>query len=134
VANADVAPNGAGDAGAVLEALNDDMNTPLALARMHEHLRDLNVNLQEGRTAEAARHAASLVAGGNLLGLLQQAPETWLKGDQSDLSIEDAIARRNAARKSRDFAEADRIRGELMAKGVILEDKPGGKTEWRREK
>ena len=134
VANADVAPNGAGDAGAVLEALNDDMNTPLALARMHEHLRDLNVNLQEGRTAEAARHAVSLIAGGNLLGLLQQAPETWLKGDQSDLSIEDAIARRNAARKSRDFAEADRIRGELMAKGVILEDKPGGKTEWRREK
>jgi cysteinyl-tRNA synthetase len=134
VANADVAPNGAGDAGAVLEALNDDMNTPLALARMHEHLRDLNVNLQEGRIAEAARHAASLIAGGNLLGLLQQAPETWLKGDQSDLSIEDAIARRNAARKSGDFAEADRIRGELMAKGVILEDKPGGKTEWRREK
>jgi cysteinyl-tRNA synthetase len=101
---------------------------------MHEHLRDLNVNLQEGRTAEAARHAAALVAGGNLLGLLQQAPETWLKGDQSDLSIEDAIARRNVARKSRDFAEADLIRGELMAKGVILEDKPGGKTEWRREK
>jgi cysteinyl-tRNA synthetase len=134
VANADVAPHGAGDAGAVLEALNDDMNTPLALARMHEHLRDLNVNLQEGRIAEAARHAASLIAGGNLLGLLQQAPETWLKGDQSDLSIEDAIARRNAARKSRDFAEADRIRGELTAKGVILEDKPGGKTEWRREK
>jgi cysteinyl-tRNA synthetase len=133
-ANAGIAPNGMGDAGAVLDALNDDMNTPLALARMHEHLRDLNVNLQEGRTAEAARHAASLVAGGNLLGLLQQAPETWLKGDQSDLSIEDAIARRNAARKSRDFAEADRIRGELMAKGVILEDKPGGKTEWRREK
>jgi cysteinyl-tRNA synthetase len=133
-ANAGIAPNGMGDAGAVLDALNDDMNTPLALARMHEHLRDLNVNLQEGRTAEAARHAASLVAGGNLLGLLQQAPETWLKGDQSDLSIEDAIARRNAARKSRDFAEADLIRGELMAKGVILEDKPGGKTEWRREK
>jgi cysteinyl-tRNA synthetase len=133
-ANAGIAPNGMGDAGAVLDALNDDMNTPLALARMHEHLRDLNVNLQEGRTAEAARHAASLVAGGNLLGLLQQAPETWLKGDQSDLSIEDAIARRNVARKSRDFAEADLIRGELMAKGVILEDKPGGKTEWRREK
>ena len=43
-------------------------------------------------------------------------------------------ARRNAARKSRDFAEADRIRAELTDKGVILEDKPGGKTEWRREK
>jgi cysteinyl-tRNA synthetase len=124
----------AGDAGAALEALGDDMNTPLAIARMHEHLRDLNVNLQEGRHEEAMPHAASLVAAGNLLGLLQQGPETWLKGDQSDLTIEDAVARRNAARKSRDFAEADRIRAELMEKGVILEDKPGGKTEWRRER
>jgi len=79
-------------------------------------------------------HAASLVAAGKLLGLLQQDPETWLKGDQSDLTIEDAVARRNAARKARDFAEADRIRAELTEKGVILEDKPGGKTEWRREK
>jgi cysteinyl-tRNA synthetase len=130
--------NGAGDPGAVLDALRDDVNTPLALARMHEHLRDLNVNLGEGRTAEAARHAASLVAAGDLLGLLQQDPEIWLKGDQSDdatgAAIEDAIARRNEARKSRDFAAADRIRDELGAQGVILEDKPGGKTAWRREK
>jgi cysteinyl-tRNA synthetase len=123
-----------GNPSAVLEALGDDMNTPLAIARLHEHLRDLNVNLQEGRMAAAVPHAASLVAGGNLLGLLQQNAETWLKGDQGDLTIEDAIARRNAARKSRDFAEADRIRAELLEKGVILEDKPGGKTEWRRER
>jgi cysteinyl-tRNA synthetase len=132
------ASNGAGDPGAVLDALRDDVNTPLALARMHEHLRDLNVNLGEGRMAEAARHAASLVAAGDLLGLLQQDPEIWLKGDQSDnasgAAIEDAIARRNAARKSRDFAAADRIRDELAAQGIILEDKPGGKTAWRREK
>ncbi len=139
MANAGAAkPNGPGNESGnyrgVLDALGDDMNTPLALARMHEHLRDLNVNLQEGRSAEAARHASALLAAGTLLGLLQQDPEAWLKGDQSDLSIEDAIARRNAARKARDFAEADRIRGELMAKGVILEDKPGGKTEWRRER
>jgi cysteinyl-tRNA synthetase len=127
-------PNGEGDHGGVLDALGDDMNTPLALARMHEHLRDLNVNLQEGRTAEAARQASALLAAGTVLGLLQQNPDTWLKGDQTDLSIEDAIARRNTARKSRDFAEADRIRAALTEKGVILEDKPGGKTEWRREK
>jgi cysteinyl-tRNA synthetase len=133
IANLGLAPP-QGDAGAIIEALGDDMNTPLAVARLHEHLRDLNVNLQEGRTAAALPHAASLIAGGNLLGLLQQDPEAWLKGDQSDLTIEDAIARRNGARKSRDFAEADRIRAELLAKGVILEDKPGGKTEWRREK
>src|SRR5260221_5250955 len=130
--------NGAGDPGAVLDALRDDVNTPLALARMHEHLRDLNVNLGEGRTAEAARHAASPVAAGDLLGLLQRDPEIWLKGDQSDdatgAAIEDAIECRNAARKNRDFAAADRIRDELAAQGVILEDKPGRKTAWRRDK
>jgi cysteinyl-tRNA synthetase len=138
IGHAGDASNGAGDPGAVLDALRDDVNTPLALARMHEHLRDLNVNLGEGRMAEAARHAASLIAAGDLLGLLQQDPESWLKGDQSDdasgAAIEDAIARRNAARKGRDFAAADRIRDELAVKGVILEDKPGGKTVWRREK
>src|SRR6266446_10856299 len=67
IAHAGTAANGAGDSGAVLDALRDDLNTPLALARMHEHLRDLNVNLGEGRTAEAARHAGSLVAAGALL-------------------------------------------------------------------
>src|SRR5260370_35392231 len=97
--------NGAGDSGAVLDALRDDLNTPLALARMHEHLRDLNVNLGEGRTAEASRHAASRVAAGSLLGLLHQNPEIWLKGDQVDEPASaEAIERRNAARKSRDFA------------------------------
>jgi len=135
IAHAGTAANGAGDSGAVLDALRDDLNTPLALARMHEHLRDLNVNLGEGRTAEASRHAASLVAAGSLLGLLQQNPEIWLKGDQGDdAAIAEAIERRNAARKSRDFGAADRIRDELAAQGVILEDKPGGKTAWRREK
>jgi len=135
IAQAGAAANGAGDSGAVLDALRDDLNTPLALARMHEHLRDLNVNLGEGRTVEAARHAVSLVAAGSLLGLLQQNPEIWLKGDQGDdTAIAEAIERRNAARKSRDFGAADRIRDELAAQGVILEDKPGGKTAWRREK
>jgi cysteinyl-tRNA synthetase len=134
MANSGAKPNGESNHGGVLDALADDMNTPVALARMHEHLRDLNVNLQEGRMADAAREASALLVAGTLLGLVQQNPEAWLKGDQSDLSIEDAIACRNAARKARDFAEADRIRAELTEKGVILEDKPGGKTEWRREK
>src|SRR6266700_722510 len=75
MANAGAAkPNGPGNESGnyrgVLDALGDDMNTPLALARMHEHLRDLNVNLQEGRSAEAARHASALLAAGTLLGLL----------------------------------------------------------------
>jgi len=97
---------------------------------MHEHLRDLNVNLGEGRMVEASRHAASLVAAGSLLGLLQQNPEIWLKGDPGDdaagAAIAEAIERRNAARKSRDFAAADRIRDRLQAAGWVVEDTSGG--------
>jgi len=118
---------------AVLEALSDDLNTPLALARMHERLRDLNVNLQEGRRSEAAGYAAELLESGALLGILQQVPESWLQGGDDNAWVEAAVARRNAARKSRDFAAADRIRAELAEKGIIIEDKPGGVTEWRRE-
>ncbi len=117
---------------AVLDALADDLNTPLALARMHELLGALNVGLGSGN-AEVALQARALREAGALLGLLQQDPAHWLQGNGADTAwIEDTIQRRLAARKARDYAEADRIRAELAAKGVILEDKPGGKTEWRR--
>jgi cysteinyl-tRNA synthetase len=74
-----------------------------------------------------------LLAGGQMLGLLQQEPEPWLRGDGDDTAeIERLIAARNAARKARNFAEADRIRTDLAIKGIILEDRPGGGTDWRR--
>ena len=69
-----------------------------------------------------------------MLGLLEQAPETWFQGGADDEAdeIEALIEARNAARKSKDFAEADRIRDELKGRGVVLEDGPQG-TTWRRE-
>jgi cysteinyl-tRNA synthetase len=64
--------------------------------------------------------------------LLQQDPEAWLKGDDREaVEIDGLIAQRNAARKARDFAEADRIRNVLAMRGILLEDGAGG-TTWRR--
>nr|WP_027135598.1 cysteine--tRNA ligase [Geminicoccus roseus] len=112
---------------ALLEALCDDLNTPKALAVLHDLLGRLN------RTNEP-EDRERLRASGAVLGLLQAEPEAWLKGgsvaDDSQ-EIEAAIAARLAARKGKNFAEADRIRAELSARGIILEDGPGG-TTWRR--
>ena len=111
-------------------ALADDLNTPLALAALHDVLAE--INKAEGDAKHALR--SELLASGAAMGLLQQEPEAWLKGapgDDDGGEIDALIDRRNAARKSRDFAEADRIRTELAIRGVVLEDGPGG-TTWRR--
>jgi cysteinyl-tRNA synthetase len=111
-------------------ALEDDLNTPLALAALHDMLGALN---KAGDAPEKARLKGELLAGGVLLGLLQQDPQAWLQGDDAEAAEIDAlIARRNAARKARDFARADDIRTQLAIKGVVLEDKPDGTTDWRR--
>ncbi len=106
----------------VEEALSDDLNTPLAISALHQ-LRD----------------PSELKAGAAALGLLQQDPEAWFRwapagaaaAGPSDSDIEAAIAARQAARKAKDFKESDRIRDDLKAKGVILEDGPKG-TTWKR--
>ncbi len=124
-----LAPAAAGLPERVQAALEDDLNTPLALAAMHDLLTALN---KATDAAEKARLKGELLAAGTLLGLLQQDPEAWLKGDDREArEIEDLIEQRNAARRARNFAEADRIRSTLAIRGILLEDGPGG-TTWRR--
>ncbi len=111
-------------------AMADDFNTPAALAVLFDLARAVN-------KAQDDVAAAELRALGGKLGLLGRDPEQYLKGGTTgglgETEIETLVMRRNEARKNRDWAESDRIRDELKAQGVLLEDAPGGNTVWRRE-
>ena len=117
------------------EAMDDDLNTPEALAVMFELAKEIN-RLREKDPKEAVRLGAILKSLGNTLGLLTQEPEDFLKGNaEGELSvteIEHLIQQRNQARENRDWKTADRIRDQLKAQGITLEDTPQG-TLWRRE-
>ena len=117
---------------AVIAALDDDLNTPNAMAEIAALSRALNSATTE---ADKARLKAELLAAGALLGVLQQDPAVWLKSSSSTTdvdpsAVENLIAARNAARRTRDFKEADRIRDEIAALGVVIEDRADG-THWR---
>jgi cysteinyl-tRNA synthetase len=146
-------------------AMDDDFNTPIAVAELQSLARELNSAKAAGQVELAAARAAELVALGRRLGVLQLDPETFLRkraakhaapatqaevaaaaaiagtdaraaagvvAALSDADIERLIDERAAARKARNFKESDRIRDQLAASGVLLEDQPGGRTLWRR--
>jgi cysteinyl-tRNA synthetase len=120
----------------ILEALSDDLNTPLAISGLNDLRREANT-LKEKADPKFAATVAQFKAAANLLGFLDQPAELWFgrakQGREDATQIDDLIAARNAARKNKDFAESDRIRDALAAKGIILKDRPDGTTEWERQ-
>ncbi len=115
-----------------LSALDDDLNTPRALAALFDLARDLN---RCSDPAQRASIASRLRASAELLGLLGADPEAWCRGGSADApddaEIDALVAARQAARERRDFSEADRIRDELTDRGILIEDGPDG-ARWRR--
>jgi cysteinyl-tRNA synthetase len=128
------------------EVMDDDFNTPDALAVLQTLAREVNVARDALDLRKAAALGAELRSLAGVLGILTVPVEQWFRlprptlGEEpdsaqpqlSDAEIERMIEARAAARKAKNFAESDQLRDQLAAAGVILEDKPGGKTVWRR--
>jgi cysteinyl-tRNA synthetase len=157
------------------EVMDDDLNTPEAIAVLQRMTREINLAKDTGKERKAAALSAELRSLAAVLGIVTLEPEQWFRlakpampgardqvatpgagslaiaGEGSavsggdigsgasgagsalgDADVEALIAARIAARKAKDFAESDRIRDQLAAAGVIVEDKPGGKSTWRR--
>jgi cysteinyl-tRNA synthetase len=114
------------------EAMDDDFNTPKAVAVLFELAGAVN-------STKDARLAAQLKTLGAVLGFFGRDPQEFLQGSQPQADnaltpekIQALIDERAAAKKAKDFKRADAIRAELLVAGIVLEDKPGGATEWRR--
>lgn len=111
-------------------ALNDDLNTPMAISFLHS----LVNKAKKADGGEQKRIVKQLLVAANVIGLLQQSPEEWFATSvDEDLTkqVEALIEARRAARAAKNWAESDKIRDELLAMGIIVEDKAGGVMEWR---
>ncbi len=116
-------------------AMNDDFNTPLAISVLFDLVRHINNLRKENNLEEATKNASILRFLGGHLGILQQNPEDFLRGGIGDILTEQEIAEkisaRNIARKEKNWALSDKIRNELFAKGIILEDSVSA-TTWKK--
>lgn len=115
------------------QAMDDDFNTPQAIAVLFEIAKELNV-VKESNTEQAHELAATLKLLGGIIGLLQLKPESFLQGQNDDSEvalIEGLIAQRNQARIDKNWALADEARDKLNAMNIVLEDS-AGKTTWRK--
>jgi cysteinyl-tRNA synthetase len=116
----------------LLEALEDDLNSPRAMAAFFRLAKDLNKATTDDERIELA---AQMYASGDLMGFLGTDPDVWFarhtEGEMSPEDIEVLIERRNTAKSARDFAAADAIRDELLAAGITIQDSREG-TTWRR--
>jgi len=115
----------------IIEALADDLNTPQALACLHELVTELN---KAESIEDKSRLKSELLASAYMLGLLYNNPESWFKGNKEvgeTAEIEKLIAERASAKKNRNWAKADAIRNELKERGIVLEDSVDG-TTWKK--
>ena len=118
------------------DAMNDDFNTPVAVAVLFDLTRDLNSHKTDKTKANIL--ATTLKELAAVIGILQDDPENFLKGTKtqgglSEDEISQQIQARIEAKKNKNWAQADQIRDELKEQGIILEDAPSGETTWRRE-
>lgn len=120
------------------EAMDDDFNTPVALSVLFDMARELN-KVKDSDKQRSSQLAATIRSLGGILGILQDDAERFLKEGDNQVEgltaeqIETLIQARIDAKKNKNWAEADDIRDQLKQQGVILEDVPGGGTNWRRE-